>query len=317
MRHEGSIGAVGRGQDAEWTRKPGTTGLDGARLRHGPATAETGSVTSAVGDLGAAPPATRSAARRAASGRARELAYRATIRAIDIAVASTALVLTAPLMLVIALAIRLDSPGPAIFRHRRIGVNRRRRDGGPYTGPERRTVDEFGTPFTLYKFRTMYADARQQFAELYAYEYTDEELYTLPIKVLVGPKRNLESIDEPIDFNAGRPQDPRVTRLGHLLRRTSLDELPNFWNVLKGDMHLVGPRPDITENIRYYTPDHMRKLDVKPGVTGFAQVQGRGILSFFETNELDVEYVDTRSLAVDLRILLKTIRALMTRRGAI
>ena len=110
--------------------------------------------------------------------------------------------------------------------------------------------------------------------------------------------------------------DPRVTRFGLWLRRTSLDELPNFWNVLKGDMHLIGPRPDIEENIRYYRKEHLRKLDVKPGATGPAQVNGRGSLTFHEINEFDVQYVETRSLMTDLRILFKTISVVLKGAGA-
>jgi lipopolysaccharide/colanic/teichoic acid biosynthesis glycosyltransferase len=224
-------------------------------------------------------------------------AYRATIRLLDVIVASIILIITAPLLVLIALLIRFESPGPALFRHQRVGMNR--------------------TPFIFYKFRTMYVDARQRFPELYAYEYSDEELYTLPIKLLVGPRRDPELIEGPIEeFGSKERCDPRVTRIGRWLRRTSLDELPNFWNVLKGDMHLVGPRPDIEENVRYYSPRHLQKLVVKPGITGLAQVRGRGNLSFHETNELDVEYVEKQSLALDVWILLKTILVSLKREGA-
>jgi lipopolysaccharide/colanic/teichoic acid biosynthesis glycosyltransferase len=110
--------------------------------------------------------------------------------------------------------------------------------------------------------------------------------------------------------------DPRVTRVGQWLRRTSLDELPNLFNVLKGDMHLVGPRPDIADNIRHYEPYELRILDVKPGVTGLAQVEGRGLLSFEEINRLDLEYLEARSFWVDARILIRTVVELITARGA-
>jgi lipopolysaccharide/colanic/teichoic acid biosynthesis glycosyltransferase len=200
-------------------------------------------------------------------------------------------------MVAIAIRIKLDSPGPAIFRHRRIGL--------------------FGMPFTLYKFRTMYADAKDRFPELYAYTYSQEELYSLPIKVLVGRKQDPKNGDGGVvNLDAQWLEDPRVTRTGRWLRRTSLDELPNFINVLKGDMHLVGPRPDIAENIRYYSPDHLRKLHVKPGITGLAQIRGRGKLSFTQTNEFDVEYVDMRSLALDLKILWNTIAVWVKGDGA-
>jgi lipopolysaccharide/colanic/teichoic acid biosynthesis glycosyltransferase len=226
------------------------------------------------------------------------------IRAIDVTVAGTVLLLTAPLLFVIAILVKLDSPGPVLFRHVRIGENRRRRDV-PYTGPHKRGEDLFGKPFTLYKFRSMYADARERFPELYAYEYDPEELHSMPIKVLVSTKNPAQG--EGVQPAAGLLDDPRLTRVGRFLRRTSLDELPNFINVLRGDMHLVGPRPDIVENIRYYEKQHLVKLDVRPGVTGLAQVQGRGNLSFHDTNEWDVEYVKNRSVWLDLKILLKTL----------
>ncbi len=151
----------------------------------------------------------------------------------------------------------------------------------------------------------MYADARERFPELYAYSYDPEELHSMPIKVLVSTKNPAQG--EGVQPAAGLLDDPRLTRVGRFLRRTSLDELPNFINVLRGDMHLVGPRPDIVENIRYYEKRHLVKLDVRPGVTGLAQVQGRGNLSFHETNEWDVEYVRNRSVWLDLKILLKTL----------
>ena len=260
---------------------------------------------------------TRAALAKADSGSAlRGFCSDAARRILDIAVSSSVLIVTAPLMLVIAILVRLDSPGPAIFRHHRIGINRRRIDAGPYPGRDRRARQGYGKPFALYKFRTMYSDARTRFPELYAYKYTDEELYTLPIKVLVGVKRDPEEIDGPIELSSDTYADPRVTRVGRWLRRTSLDEIPNFWNVLKGDMHLVGPRPDMEENIRYYTPRQMRKFDVKPGITGLAQVRGRGKLTFHQTNEFDLEYVERRSLSMDLLIFLRTIGVLSRREGA-
>jgi lipopolysaccharide/colanic/teichoic acid biosynthesis glycosyltransferase len=234
-------------------------------------------------------------------------------RAFDIVIASAALVITAPLMLVIAVLIRLDSPGPILFRHVRVGRTRRRRDGAAASG-DRRRRDDGGRPFVFYKYRTMYADARERFPDLYTYSYTPAELDALPIKVLVGKKGNPEAFKE-----GPRPElmdDPRVTPIGRWLRRTSLDELPNFLNVLRGDMSVVGPRPDIAENIRYYRPHEMRKLSVKPGVTGLAQVRGRGFLSFHAINAYDVEYIDRRSYRLDLRILWDTLFFVVRRHGA-
>ncbi len=269
--------------------------------------------------------------------------YRAARRCLDVLVSASALVAFAPLLALIALAIRLESRGGALFRHQRVGVNRRRlhfprrsrverrrvqaraAPAARHEGVERRTkserrrrsgdhrrVDRFGRSFLLYKFRTMYNDARDRFPELYAYEYSDEELYTLPIKVLVGSVRGAQCSE--LEQQLG--SDPRLTRVGRWLRRTSLDELPNFINVLRGDMTLIGPRPDIAENIRYYRPEHMTKLDVKPGITGLAQIKGRGTLSLHHTNEYDVEYIRRRSLWLDLKILLDTIRVTLKRDGA-
>ena len=251
-----------------------------------------------------------------AGGPAPGLFYRATIRLIDIAVAGAVLLLSSPILLVIATFVRLDSPGPALFGHQRAGLNRRRCASGTSPGRERRKTEAHGRPFTCYKFRTMYTDARDRFPELYTYRYTDEELSTLPIKILVGTKRNPADFEGPIESGSAGPEDPRITRVGRWLRRSSLDELPNLWNVLIGDMHAVGPRPDMEENIRYYSARELCKLDVKPGVTGLAQIRGRGNLSFRQTNELDIEYVETRSLLLDLKILIKTPLALLTRDGA-
>jgi len=234
-------------------------------------------------------------------------------RAIDVAVALAALLIFSPFMLVIAVLIRWDSSGPVLFRHVRVGRNRR---GGGSTarGHERRRRDDGGAPFVFYKYRTMYADARERFPHLYTYSYTPDELEALPIKVLVGKK------GDPSSFRRGpRPDlmdDPRVTRIGRWLRRTSLDELPNFLNVLRGDMSIVGPRPDIAENIRYYRPGEMRKLSVKPGVTGLAQVRGRGFLSFHAINAYDVEYVDRRSFWLDVKIVWETVFFVVKQHGA-
>jgi lipopolysaccharide/colanic/teichoic acid biosynthesis glycosyltransferase len=241
------------------------------------------------------------------------LGYRCCARALDIVVSSAVLAVTLPLLIAIAVLIKLDSPGPVLFRHRRMGIDRRRTSR--YAVEDRRKTKEFGTPFHLYKFRTMFADARTRFPDLYAYEYSPEELATLPIKVLVGTPKDATGPGGASDSRADT-QDPRLTRVGRWLRKTSLDELPNFINVLKGDMRLVGPRPDISENIRYYPEHHLPILGVKPGVTGLAQVRGRGRLTFLETNDADLEYVRTRSLALDVKILVKTLVVAITGDGA-
>jgi lipopolysaccharide/colanic/teichoic acid biosynthesis glycosyltransferase len=241
------------------------------------------------------------------------IGYDVTIRILDIVISVFALVLFAPLMALIAIVIKLTSPGPVMFRQVRVGCDRRRRAASAGRG-EHRNDDVFGRPFVLYKFRSMYVDARERFPELYAYKHSEEEMRTLPIKILVGQKCNPGELNGHV--NSRLLSDPRVTPFGRWLRQTSFDELPNFFNVLKGDMHLVGPRPDIAENIRYYSERHMRKLGVKPGITGLAQVSGRGKLSFDTTNEYDVLYLANRSVLFDLRIIFRTLLVCVKRDGA-
>jgi lipopolysaccharide/colanic/teichoic acid biosynthesis glycosyltransferase len=186
-------------------------------------------------------------------------------RLVEILVASVVLVLSSPIQLLVAIIIRLDSPGPALFRQTRVGLDQR--------------------PFVFYKMRTLYFDARERWPELYAYRYTPEEVKTLRFK---------------------REEDPRITRAGRWLRKSTLDELPNFWNILKGDMAIVGPRPEIPQMLPYYTKEQKLKFTVKPGLTGLAQTNGRGNLSFQETIAWDLEYVRNRSFWLDVRIVLRT-----------
>ena len=226
-------------------------------------------------------------------------AQAAVVRAIDFVTSVVGLILTFPIMLILAMIIRLDSHGPAIFRQTRVGRNRRSADpsskNGSWDGVERRRLDLGGKPFTFRKFRTMYVDARARFPELYRYVYDDEEIRTMRFKLA---------------------EDPRLTRVGRRLRKTTLDELPNLISVLNGDMTLIGPRPEIPEMVKYYTPWQRAKFSVKPGVTGLAQVNGRGLLSFQETARLDVEYVRCRSLRAMFGIILKTLEVTLLRIGA-
>ncbi len=184
------------------------------------------------------------------------------------------LALISPVLLALALAVRLDSPGPAFFRQTRIGRNGRR--------------------FTFWKFRGMFVDAKERFPQLYDYRYSAEQLQTLR-------------------FHPG--EDPRVTRVGRFIRRTSLDELPNLVNVVLGDMSLVGPRPEIPEMIPYYGDAAEAVLSVKPGITSLAKLLGRDHLNFAETLDLDVQYVRDRSLALDFRILFGTVWMVLTGRS--
>jgi lipopolysaccharide/colanic/teichoic acid biosynthesis glycosyltransferase len=172
-------------------------------------------------------------------------------RALDILVAVLALTLSAPVLALAALAIRLESRGPALYRQRRSGLH--------------------GAPFDVLKLRTMVDGA--------------------------------EHIGAGLAVNAN---DSRITRVGAFLRRTSLDELPNLLNVLRGEMSLIGPRPTLPAQVDQYTARQRGRLAVKPGITGWAQVNGRASLPWPERIELDLYYVEHRSLALDARILLRT-----------
>ena len=181
-------------------------------------------------------------------------------RVLDIVLAAVLLVVTAPLLALAALAIRLESPGPVFYRQRRVGRH--------------------GRPFELWKLRTMVPGAESLGAGIYVVE-----------------------------------GDPRITRVGRLLRRFSLDELPNLVNVLRGEMAIVGPRPTVQEQVDRYTERQLRRLEVKPGITGWAQINGRTSLPWPERIELDVWYVEHRSLRLDLRILARTARMLASGQG--
>lgn len=222
------------------------------------------------------------------------------IRAGEFIIALIGLTLSLPIIALIALIIKIDSPGPVLFKQKRIGKNRRgdgrqtSADGGRLC-QERRRTDAGGRLFTFYKFRTMVVDAREKFPELYRYDYDPDQIKTLYFKI---------------------PDDPRLTRFGRHLRKTTLDELPNLINILKGEMSLVGPRPEIPEMAKYYDSEQRIKFQVKPGVTGLCQVNGRGLLSFQETQRLDMEYVRNKTAQLDLKILLKTVKVSFFRIGA-
>lgn len=188
-------------------------------------------------------------------------------RKVDLLFATTILLVTLPAWLLIALLIKLDSPGPVFFRQARTGY--------------------LGRRFEMLKFRTMSADAEQRKAELL--------------------HLNLHGSESP-DFKL--IDDPRVTRLGRLLRRTSLDELPNLINVIKGEMSLVGPRPTSFHASTYNNPVHLPRLCIKPGITGLWQISGRAVVGFDERALLDAEYINRASFLTDFRIILATITKL-------
>lgn len=214
-------------------------------------------------------------------------------RTFDIFISLSVLILTMPIMIGIAILIRLDSPGPALFWQ--VRMTKKFGDLKNTGAGKDRSGAMAGHPFKFVKFRTMYIDAKERFPELYKYNYTHEEISTIKFKV---------------------DNDPRVTSIGLFLRKSSLDELPNFWNVLTGDMTLVGPRPEIPEMSRYYTDEQLKKFAVPAGVTGLAQVKGRGHLSFQDTANLDALYAMTHSLKGDIEILWGTVLAVVTGKGA-
>jgi lipopolysaccharide/colanic/teichoic acid biosynthesis glycosyltransferase len=223
--------------------------------------------------------------------------YYAAKRTIDVVVAGLALLLVAPLFVVIAIAIKLDDRGPALFTQQRLRGRRVRVSHGRIWIVE---------SFTMHKFRTMRvgASAGPHRAYMEAYVSGDEER----LKSLRPERQPGESF---------RPaEDPRVTRVGRFLRRLSLDELPQLWNVLRGDMSLVGPRPPVAYELKGYREHHRLRLASRPGITGLAQVRGRTSIGMEDTVRLDLDYIARRSLWLDVKILALTIPAVMMRRGA-
>ncbi len=208
---------------------------------------------------------------------------RALKRVIDLVGAGLGAIVTAPLMLGVAMAIKLDSPGPVFFRQERVGVGGRR--------------------FKVWKFRTMTHNAPDTLHREYMAE------------MLQGDENATLRTD-----GNGRPvfkmvDDPRVTRVGHFLRRASLDELPQFFNVLAGNMSLVGPRPPVPYEFDAYDHWQYDRMQVRPGITGLWQVSGRSRLSYRQMCELDLDYVSRWSVWLDLRILLRTIPVVLFNSG--
>ena len=225
-------------------------------------------------------------------------------RAFEFTAALVLLILLSPVLLIEVILIRLDSPGPVLFRQPRVArsallpgrdLTDRPRLIAPSGGFEPDTFYLVPQTFPFLKFRTMYHDARARWPELYEYRIDPTVFHDRAFKSDV---------------------DPRVTRLGIVLRRLTLDELPNLWCVLRGTMRLVGPRPELPELPQNYSPEEMYKFAVKPGVTGLAQVNGRGLLSWGETLAWDLQYVRTRTVGLDLKILALTIWYVVARRGA-
>jgi len=206
--------------------------------------------------------------------------YALSKKVLDIVGGTLLLLLLLPLMLVIAVAIKATSPGPAILVQERVGKG--------------------GKVFPFYKFRSMYNNLDRSIDVGFARAY----IHGLPSATV-----EWDGVFKPAN-------DKRVTPIGRLLRKASLDELPQLFNVLKGDMSLVGPRPSMPYEVDVYQPWHFRRLEVLPGITGLAQINGRSNLTFKEIVKIDIKYIERRCLLLDLKILLKTMPVVLSGRGA-
>ena len=225
------------------------------------------------------------------SDRAENNLYFAAKRGVDVILAGLLLILLSPLILVIAILISLDSAGPIFFTQERVGATRQSMG---------RQAIWMIRNFTMYKFRSMVQNADSSVHEAYIKDFVEGRAQATPEN---GGKFKLTN-------------DPRVTPLGRLLRKFSLDELPQLINVLKGDMSLVGPRPVPPYEVACYGNGHHKRLAALPGITGFWQVKGRGRVTFEEMIRMDIQYVENASLWLDLKVLFLTIPAVLSRRGA-
>lgn len=212
-------------------------------------------------------------------------AYEVTKRALDVAIALVVLVGLAPLWLAVALAIRLTSPGPVFYRAEVAGRG--------------------GRPFRYFKFRSMYADADDAVQRAFRRDFIRSDR---PFRV----ERTEDGREHPVYKVV---DDPRITPVGRIIRKLSIDEVPQFLNVLRGEMSVVGPRPPLLWEVQYYQPWHWERLAVKPGITGAAQIRSRQGLPFAEMARIDIAYVRGRSLWRDLAIILATPVALLRDQG--
>lgn len=238
-------------------------------------------------DAGGAEDAIRPGALERLGNRRRRAASARLVRALNVAVALVGLILTAPLFLVIALLVKLSSPGPVFYVQDRVGLDRRRRGPSPAPSQGRRRTDHGGRLFRIYKFRTMVSDSDRA-GQIWASK-----------------------------------DDPRITAIGHVLRKYRLDELPQLLNVLKGDMNIVGPRPEqprIFQDLRDKVTRYQDRQRVLPGITGWAQVNHSYDQSLEDVKtkvRYDLEYIENRSFAKDLTIMAKTVPVMIGKKGSI
>ncbi len=204
-------------------------------------------------------------------------------RVFDITVASVGVVVVSPLLLIIAVLVKLDSPGSILYRQDRIGEN--------------------GCPFKMYKFRSMRAN-------------TDPAIHRAHVTRLIRENLKIQDTNKNKNATLKMENDPRITRVGRFIRKTSLDELPQLFNVLHGEMSLVGPRPPLAYEVEMYEDWHKRRLEGIPGITGLWQVKGRNRVCFDEMVRMDLEYIEHQSLWLDLKLLIQTSLAVLSGRGA-
>lgn len=211
-------------------------------------------------------------------------AYGIGKRVFDIVVASLILIIVCPVMLLIALLILIDSEGPVFFKQERVGLG--------------------GQGFTFYKFRTMRQNSPSDVHREYVQSFIRSQ----------GSNGETEQKTRPDPHKLAN--DPRITRVGRVLRRTSLDEIPQFFNVLRGEMSLVGPRPPLPYEVQVYQDWHKARLAAIPGITGLWQVQGRSRVTFDEMVRMDLEYITHQTFWLDIKILILTIPAVISGAGA-
>jgi lipopolysaccharide/colanic/teichoic acid biosynthesis glycosyltransferase len=193
------------------------------------------------------------------------------------------LILLSPIFLVISILIKLDSPGPVFYKDERIGEN--------------------GQPFTMYKFRSMKVNS-------------DASIHREHVTRLIGENISPEQLTDEPEGTLKMEKDPRITKVGHFIRKTSLDELPQLFNVLHGEMSLVGPRPSLPYEVEIFKEWHKRRFESPPGITGLWQVEARNQVSFDEMVRMDLEYIEKYSIWLDIRIVLQTPWELIKGKGA-
>lgn len=216
-------------------------------------------------------------------------------RIIDVVISFIVLLFLLPVMVIIAILIKLDSPGPVFFRQTRVG-SQKIKDGESFLWKRH--------DFSIYKFRSMVNKVSVEVHREYikAYIDNDEEKMT-----------RMEGTDSGMHKLVN---DSRITKVGKILRKLSLDEIPQFWNVIRGEMSLIGPRPALPYEVNLYSPRHMRRLDAKPGISGLQQTTARCIISFDDQVNLDIDYVENQSLWLDIKLLLKTPITVFVQKGA-